>query len=257
MKGHVMSPSYSKHCLLVVWLLSLAGCGWLTQKGQESAQAPAQAAVDRTVYGVGVSPYVRKVRVVLNEKKLPYTHKEVLPTKLLNALKQPIPQDFQQASPLGKIPAYREGDWTIADSAVIAQYLEHNYPEHKLYPSDPREYARALWFEKYGDEVLAGVIHAKIFMERFVKPQVLKQATDEETVQAALKNELPPLLDYLESQLQDKQWLVGNSFSIADIAIATHFVSLQLIGEKLNDQRWPKLAAYITRVLERPSFKQA
>lgn len=248
---------YIKYSVVAVLLLTLTGCGnWLTKKDQKAPTETSQEAVERTVYGVGVSPYVRKVRVVLNEKQLPYTHKEILPTVLLNALQQPIPEDFKQASPLGKIPAYREGDWTVSDSAVITQYLDQKYPEHKLYPTDPREYASALWFEKYGDDVLTNVIHTKIFMERVVKPQVLKQETNEETVQKALKDELPPLLDYLESQLQDRQWLAGNNFSIADIAIATHFVSLNLAGEKLNEQRWPKLAAYIKRVLERPSFKQ-
>lgn len=266
LKGYVMHISHSsKYSAFSVLLLMLTCFGNLSAKDQKSAsettqveQSKTQKSVERTVYGVSVipCPYVRRVRVALNEKQLPYTYKEILPAALRNKLQQPLPEDFKQASPLGKIPAYREGDWAITDSAVITQYLDKKYPEHKLYPTDPREYAQALWFEKYGDEVLTSVIHTKIFVERFVKPQVRNEKANEELVQKALTEELPPLLDYLESQLQNKQWLAGNNFSIADIAVVTHFISLDLAGEKFNEQRWPKLAAYIKRVLERPSFKQ-
>ncbi|MDP3532400.1 MAG: glutathione S-transferase family protein [Alphaproteobacteria bacterium] len=212
---------------------------------------------ERVVYGVSVSPYVRKVKVMLNEKKLPFKQSEVLPLIGLKATNSEIPDDFTKASPLGKIPAYSEKDWSIADSGVIGDYLEAQYPAIKLLPSDPRERARAKWFEKYGDETLANVIHTKIFIERVVKPLVFKQQTDESVVQKAISEELPPLFDYLEKEVGDKQFIAGNLFSIADIAIVTHFVSLEKSNVKLDAQKWPKLAAYVQRIIKRDSFQKA
>jgi glutathione S-transferase len=212
---------------------------------------------ERVVYGVSVSPYVRKVKVILEEKKLPFKQSEVLPLVLLKETNSEIPQDFLKASPLGKIPAYSEKDWSIADSGVIGDYLEAQYPVIKLLPADPKERARAKWFEKYGDETLANVIHTKIFIERVVKPVVLKQATDEAIVEKAIKEELPPLFNYLEKEIGDKEFIAGNQFTIADIAIVTHFVSLEKSKVKLDAQKWPKLASYVERIIKRDSFQKS
>ena len=212
---------------------------------------------ERVLYGVSVSPYVRKVKVILDEKKLPFKQIEVLPLVLLKATNSEIPQDYINASPLGKIPAYSEKDWSIADSGVISDYLETQYPSIALLPADPKERARAKWFEKYGDETLASVIHTKIFVERVVKPVVLKQKTDETIVEKAIKEELPSLFNYLEKEIGDKQYIAGNQFSIADIAIVTHFVSLEKSNVKIDAQKWPKLAAYVQHIIKRDSFQKA
>jgi glutathione S-transferase len=230
-----------------------------------SVQEPKQADMSqvqkvekkRTLFGVAISPFVRKIRVILHEKNIPYELVEILPTKLLKATHKEIPANFAQASPLGKIPAYQEGEFSIADSAVIADYLEKTYAHQALIPTDSKQRAKVLFMEKYGDEVLAGVIHNKIFVERVVKPKVLNQTSDEKLVRTALTEELPVMLDYLESQLGNNQWMVGNTFTIADIAIVTHFISLELSGEKIDAEKWPKLAAYIQRVVERDSFKKS
>jgi glutathione S-transferase len=76
-------------------------------------------------------------------------------------------------------------------------------------------------------------------------------------VSKAINEELPPLLDYLESQFGDGDWLVGRNFSIADIGIATQFAQARLCGVSPDAQRWPKLAAWVDRVLARSSFADA
>ncbi len=63
------------------------------------------------------------------------------------------------------------------------------------------------------------------------------------------------MFDYLESQLGNGQAIVGKSFSIGDIGIATQFVNLRHAGLDVDAKRWPKLANYITSVHARPSFK--
>jgi glutathione S-transferase len=76
-------------------------------------------------------------------------------------------------------------------------------------------------------------------------------------VNKAINEELPPLFDYLEGQLASGDWLVGHSFSVADIGIATQFAQASFAGVSPDAKRWPKLAAYIDRALARPSFADA
>lgn len=199
----------------------------------------------RTVYGVSASPFVRKVRVVLAEKGLDYVNEPVFPGQL--------PPDYKTISPLGKIPAYRDGDRTLCDSSVICAYIERTSPEPRLYPQDPYDYARALWFEEFGDGGMVPVVGPKIFFKKIVGPRFFNQPCNDAEVQESIDKELPPLFDYLESQLQG-DFLVGQQLTIADIGVATQFVNLQHAGVRPDAKRWPKLAAYVARMLARPSF---
>jgi len=200
----------------------------------------------RTVYGVSASPFVRKVRVVLAEKGLDYQLEPVIPGPQ-------APPDYRKLSPLGKVPAFRDGDRTLADSSVISAYLERVAPEPQLYPKDPYDYARALWFEEYGDGGLVPVVGPKIFFQRVVGPKFFGQATDEAVVKQALENELPPLFDYLEGQVGG-EFLVANRLTIGDIGVVSPLVNLRFAGVTVDAKRWPKLAAYVGRIMSRPSF---
>ena len=95
------------------------------------------------LWGVSVSPYVRKVRMLLAEKEITYQHKQTLPVLLLQATGQEIPSDFSVISPMGKIPAFVDNGLHISDSSVICAYLEHRYPNAKaLYPSHAKHAKR-------------------------------------------------------------------------------------------------------------------
>lgn len=195
-----------------------------------------------TLYGIGRSPFVRKVRVVCAEKQIRYDHEPIVPAQV-----------DRQISPLGKVPGWKDEHGPLCDSSVICAYLERLKPEPALYPSDAYDYARALWFEEYGDTALVQVFGSKIFFKKIVGPRFLGQQFDDAEIQKAWDDEAPPLLDYLESQLRG-DWLVGNCFSIADIGVATQFVNLHQAGYRADPKRWPRLAAYIERVHARPSF---
>jgi glutathione S-transferase len=200
-----------------------------------------------TVYGASVSPFVRKVRVVLAEKGVPYEIEQVFPGPA-------APPEFRAISPLGKIPAFRDGERTLADSSVICAYLERTHPTPALYPAEPYDYARALWFEEYGDGGLVPVTGAKIFFQRIVAPRFFGRATDEALVEKAINEELPPLFAYLERELGEREFLVGGGLTIGDIGVATQFVNLRHCGVTPDAARFPRLAAYVARMLARPSF---
>lgn len=200
-----------------------------------------------TVYGVNASPFVRKVRIFLAEKGIPYELDPVIPFG--------VSAEFKKMSPLGKVPAFRDGDRTLCDSSVICAYLERTHPTPPLYPSDAYDYARALWFEEYGDGGLVSVIGAKIFFQKVVGPRFFNRPTDEAMVQKAIDEELPPMFDYLEGEIGNNDFLVGRTLSIADIGVGTHFVNLRHVGMTPDAARWPKLAGYVQRLHTRPSFK--
>lgn len=197
-----------------------------------------------TLYGAGLSPFVRKVRVVLAEKKIAHDHDPVVPFN--------VSAEYKAISPLGKIPAWKDEAGAISDSSVICAYLERKHPTPAMYPSDPHQFARALWFEEWADSALIGVAGAKIFFPRVVAPRFFNQPADEAAVQKAIDEELPPLFDYLESQVT-ADWIAGGQFSVGDIAIGSVFVNLRLAGVTPDAGRWPKVARYVARIHERPT----
>lgn len=199
------------------------------------------------VYGTSVSPYVRKVLVALFEKDVAFTHKPV-------HFHADDP-GFQAASPTGKIPALDDDGYLLPDSSAILHYIEAKHPTPALIPTEAKARGRAVWFDEYGDAELFPVLIIP-FVERFLKPRLMKQEGDEARAQSTIDEKFPPLLDYLESQIGG-DYLVGNTFSIADIAVATNFHNLRLAKFEVDAGRWPKLAAWVSKTLERSSFVKA
>ena len=201
-----------------------------------------------TLLGAPVSPFVRKVRVVLAEKGVAHDLDPVVPFN--------VSDEFRKASPLGKIPAWRDGERTLADSSVICAYLERKHPQPALYPSDPYDYARALWFEEYADGGLVPIAGPKVFFQKIVQPKFFNQPTDEAVVTKAVNEELPPMFDYLNGELAEgSTTFVGKQFTIADVAVASIFVNLQHAGVGVDPKRWPRLAKALASTFERPSFR--
>lgn len=199
-----------------------------------------------TLHGAILSPYVRKVRVALAEKGIEYDSVSVMPMGQT--------PEYLAISPLGKIPCYQEGEFTLPDSSCILAYLERKQPSPALYPSDAKEFARALWYEEYADSKLAATC-AVPFFQRFVRAAMMKQPADEAAIRKAIDEDAPPAFDYLERELDGREYLAGGQFSIADIATASFFVNMEFGGEKVDAGRWPKLVDYLARVQGRPTYK--
>ena len=190
-----------------------------------------------TLYGAPASPFVRKVMVVLALKDLPYEHIQSMPFS--------DDPELKKVSPLGKIPALQDGDLAIADSKVICRYLENAYPDVPLYPADPAQKARAEWFEEYGGTIVAESAGG-IFFHRVMRPLFQKQPVDEEAVDNLINNKMPPILDYLESELPADGSLFGD-IGVADIALASAFVNAGYANYTIDAERWPKAAAFVQR----------
>lgn len=198
------------------------------------------------LYGSSLSPFVRKVLAFAGEKGIE------LELKSTGAPGQSS-QEFVEASPLRKMPALRDGDFTLADSSAIIQYLEALKPEPNLIPNEPRARGRAIWFEEYGDTVLMAC-GGKIFFNRVVAQRFLGRPGDAAVADAAEREELPPILDYLDSVVPESGFLVEDRITLADIAIASPLANLPYMGMRIEEQRHPRLANYAQSILSRPSF---
>ncbi len=198
------------------------------------------------LHGATPSPFARKALVVLEEKGIAYEQVQATPF--------PKTPELLKMHPMGKIPILELDDGTfVPDSSVICAYLERTYPEPALYPADPKDYARALFLEEYADTGLIDGI-GQIFFEKFVKPMVFKQDTDEERVKDIVENQMPPVMDYLESLIEKGSETLLDTFSIADVALGAHLGGLRYAGMAIDGDRWPGVAGYADALWARPSF---
>jgi glutathione S-transferase len=162
--------------------------------------------------------------------------------------------DYLEASPFKKMPALRDGDYMLADSSAIIHYLEAKYPERPLIPADAKLHGKTIWYEEFADTILVSC-GAKIFFNRIVAPRFLGRPCDEEAVQQAIVNDLPPILDYIEKIAPDDgQYLVGDDLTLADIAVAGPFANFQHTQTEIDPNRYPRTVAYVERILSRPSL---
>jgi glutathione S-transferase len=201
------------------------------------------------VLGAGVSPFVRKVRAFLAEKGQSYQLEMVNPYA--------PPQGWREISPLGRIPALRDGERVINDSSVICQYLERRFPQPPLYPHDDGDFARALWIEEYMDGGFVPTIGSRVFQALVLQPLLTGKPADEAAEAAAREvweREAAPMLDYLERTLGDRTWFAGDALSIADLSVASPLVNARHAGFAPARARWPRLRGFLDRLWRRPSF---
>ena len=200
------------------------------------------------LYGSSLSPYARKVLAYAAEKGIEL---ELQPTGAGPG--QPS-GDFLAASPFRKMPAFRDGDYTLADSSAIIHYLEAKYPEPALIPSEPVLRGKTIWFEEFADTILVSC-GSKIFFNLIVAPRFLGKPGDPEAARQAEINDLPPVLDYLERTVpSDDGYLVGDALTLADIAVAGPFANFRHTKTRVDPARYPRTVAYVERILARPSL---
>jgi glutathione S-transferase len=196
------------------------------------------------LYGFPLSPFVRKVMVVAEEKGV---KADLVPANPM----QPT-EEFLAASSYGKIPAIDDDGFLLADSSAIAHYLDAKYPEPAVLPADPRARAKAIWFDEVADTVIMAAGGPMLF-NRLIAPKVLGQSGDEAAA-AAAEEAVAARLGPLEKALGDDEWLDGG-FSLGDIAIASALRSFAYAGWEIDGSAFPRLAAWYARVCERPAWK--
>ncbi|RJF99528.1 glutathione S-transferase family protein [Noviherbaspirillum saxi] len=193
--------------------------------------------------GSTASPYVRKVRVVMAEKKLDYE-------LILENVWAPDTK-ILQSNPLGKVPCLiMEDGGAMFDSRVIVEYLDTLTPVCKLIPPNGRERAEVKCWEALADGVLDAAVLVRLErtqrQEAQQSPEWIKRQMDK--VHAGLK--------VMSAGLKDTAFCSGNHYTLADVAVGC---SLGWIAFRFPEIDWrgdyPNLAKLFDKLSERQSFK--
>lgn len=209
--------------------------------------APQQASARPPVRIIGsyLSPYARKVLVVLDLKGIAY---EIDPIIAFMGS-----DEFTKLSPVRRIPVLVDDMVTVSDSTIVCEYLEDRYPSPSLYPKNPADRARARWLEEYADTRMQEVLMVHFFNNQVLNPILWNEQPDEEMLERAKSHEIPHVLNYLEGELPESGYLF-EELSVADISIASFFRNQEFIGFQIDAERWPITAAFVDRVLALDSF---
>ena len=191
--------------------------------------------------GSNTSPYVRKVRAVLAEKKMDYEF--VIDSPWLPESGVP------NHNPLGKIPVLLLDDETpLFDSRVIVEYIDSVTPNNKLFPSPSRERIEVKRWEALADGICDAAATAFLEAKRPKKEQSADWI-------ARQRDKVVRSLEFMSEQLAEKAFCTGTHFSLADIAIATALGYLEFRFADINwKETYPNLDKLYAKLMLRPSL---
>ncbi len=157
--------------------------------------------------------------------------------------------EYLDVNPNGRIPALIDGDLKLCESMAINLYLAKHYAPD-LYPSNPKDEAIAHQWSIWGISEIEP-LQMQIVVQKFFVP---KEKRDQSVIDNATKGLKRPLT-VLDQSLQDKEYLLGDQFSIADLNVAS--VMLLLVAVKTDLSAFENVAAWIDRCHARPALGRA
>jgi glutathione S-transferase len=193
------------------------------------------------LYGSPTSPYVRKARVLISEKKLP--------VEFVNEDPWPADSKISSRNPLGKVPALEiEPGNYLFESPLVVHYLDH-VDGKTLTPKDPAGYWQSQWWQALGNGMLDAAVTRVLESRRPEDKQMPeKLAREEARIHRAIQS--------AEGRFQGGSSLVANRFTLADLVMG---VALQYVDFRYaHDWRStaPKLAKWHAGIVERKSFRE-
>ena len=197
------------------------------------------------LYHAPLSPFCRKVRLTLAEKRIEV---ELVEERYW----EPSP-DFLRRNPAGKVPVLKIDSRVMSESQAICEYLEEAYPVTQLMPRDidGRYEVRRIcaWFDdKFHDEVTS-----KLLYERVNKKVMALGYPDSKAVKFGATR-IKYHLDYMAWLLDQRRWLAGDMMTLADFTAAAHLSCLDYISD-VDWDRQPVVKDWYAKIKSRPSFR--
>ena len=198
-----------------------------------------------TLYHYPLSPFSRKVRLCLAEKKI-----EVVLVEERYWEQDP---DFMRRNPAGKVPVLKMNGRTMSDSVAICEYIEETNPTPALLPktADARCEARRLvgWF----DDKFYHDVTTKLTGERVYRKIMGTGYPDSTNVKAGARA-IKYHLDYMARLLEERRWLAGNDMTMADFAAAAQLSCLDYTSD-VDWNRHEALKDWYAKIKSRPAFR--
>jgi glutathione S-transferase len=188
------------------------------------------------------SPYVRKVRIVMAEKKLDYQFEQA---DVWGS------DDILESNPLGKVPCLvMEGGEAVFDSRVIVEYLDARSPLARLIPEPNRERTEVRTWESLADGILDASILARL-------EATWPQRAAEQRSQAWIDRQLVKVrasLEAIATGLADKPWCTGIHMTLADIAVGC---ALSYLAFRFPTIAWREEHASLGRLADKLNARQS
>jgi glutathione S-transferase len=230
------------------------------------------------LYDYHGSPCARRVRIVLLEKGLTWTTRIVDLTKM----EQKHP-DYLKLNPNGVVPTLMHGDRVIYESNVITEYLDAVFPQPRLYPADPWHCAQAKMWQAF--ELAMAKDFRPLMYLRVIGPYDRTRPKDDVMADARRSTDDPAHLDWIsrvydgtavsereaalldsllhqrlermEQALADREFLVADRFSIADLSVYPRVAMYPIVQLPIDPSRFPNLCRWMARVGDRPSLRRS
>ncbi|MBR2300257.1 MAG: glutathione S-transferase family protein [Alphaproteobacteria bacterium] len=193
-----------------------------------------------------MSPYSRKARIMMAEKKVLFVLREEEPWNLS--------KDIQKLNPSGELPVFIFDGHIVAGNYAVTEYLEETYPNPKLLMGSHLQKAEirrlADWFDhKFYMEVYKYIVGEKVF-KRFKSGL----APDSKALKVGVNN-LKYHLEYIDWLTERNNYLAGDEFSLADVAASAHLSVLDYLGD-VDWENYKNAKLWYSKIKSRPSFKE-
>lgn len=197
------------------------------------------------LFHVPLSPFCRKVRLSLAEKKI-----EV---ELVEERYWEQDPDFLRRNPAAKVPVLRLDGIVMAESAAICEYIEETRPEPPLLPKDPAERLEVRRLVAWFDDKFHHEVTSKLLYERVNKKVMGQGFPDSRNVKDGARA-IKFHLDYMAWLLDRRRWLAGDVMTLADFAAAAHLSSLDYISD-VDWNRSETVKDWYAKIKSRPAFR--
>ena len=202
------------------------------------------------------SPYSWRALLALEYKRLPYT------SHLLQFSKQEHRSaDMLKMNPRGRVPVLKDGDYVCFESLAILRYLDRKYPERPIFGSTAEEdgtITRVICeYQSYAEDHLSKLIYAILFQGVEGHMEEIERSLTFVITEART----------IENRLSSSAWLVGESFSAADIVVFPGIQQLLRVLERREaedlrarllplETNFPAIAAWIGRIEQLPGYER-
>jgi len=199
----------------------------------------------RRLIHLPLSPFCRKIRLVLAEKKLQ-----------VDLIEEPVWErrvELIRLNPAAMVPILKNENLILSESNAIFEFLEEKYPKPALLPESLLDRAEARRINFWFDDKFHREVTSRLLYERVNKKLAKSGEPDSAIIKSGMKN-FKFHIEYMDWLLQKRRWLAGDKLTIADFSAAAHFSSLDYIGT-VDWEMSVNIKDWYVKLKSRPAFR--